>query len=204
MDIVVARYKEDLGWLGDLCDKAVIYNKGPLDDAVEAGWKAKGARVVYLENVGRESHTYLRHIIDNYDGGLAEWTVFTQGNPFDHCKDVRGMLVNCPKESGRSPNWTPSGPNWSYMHEHFRIRSWAGKLNEPFPGDFRAFWDMHVRVPYPADKVVRVYWGGIFAVSRSRILQRPKADYEAMLKTVMSPNPEAGHFFERAWYYLFE
>jgi hypothetical protein len=35
---------------------------------------------------GWDSHTYLYHIINNFDN-LAEWTTFCQGHPFDHCKD---------------------------------------------------------------------------------------------------------------------
>merc|ERR1719248_86361 len=39
------------------------------------------ATVQQLPNVGRESHTYLHHIVDNYEN-LANWTVFTQaGEP---------------------------------------------------------------------------------------------------------------------------
>ena len=30
-----------------------------------------------MPNVGRESHTYLYHIVENYDN-MADWTVFTQ------------------------------------------------------------------------------------------------------------------------------
>ena len=33
---------------------------------------------VRLDNVGRESHTYLKHIVSRYESGLADWTVFTQ------------------------------------------------------------------------------------------------------------------------------
>ena len=32
-----------------------------------------------LENVGRESHTYLHHIVEHYDE-LAPWTIFTQAS----------------------------------------------------------------------------------------------------------------------------
>lgn len=37
----------------------------------------------YLPNVGREAHTYLTHIINNYDN-LSEYVCFLQGNPFEH------------------------------------------------------------------------------------------------------------------------
>ena len=45
----------------------IIYDKSPSPVA--------GSRP--LPNVGRESHTYLHHIVSNYDS-LADWTVFSQ------------------------------------------------------------------------------------------------------------------------------
>merc|ERR1719271_2253245 len=56
-----------------------IYSKGP-----EVALKMpllSGIALQHLPNVGRESHTYLSHIVKNYDN-LARWTVFTQaGEP---------------------------------------------------------------------------------------------------------------------------
>jgi hypothetical protein len=43
--------------------------------------------VVPLENVGREGHSWFTHITHNYDR-LADFTVFLQGEPFDHCHNV--------------------------------------------------------------------------------------------------------------------
>ena len=71
-DIVLARYEEDISWVQPFLTEAnvIIYNKGsPLNGTIE------------LPNVGRESHTYLHHIVHNYDD-LAYWTVFSQaGEP---------------------------------------------------------------------------------------------------------------------------
>ena len=41
---------------------------------------------VPLSNRGREAHTYAHHVATRYNE-LAEVTVFTQGNPFDHVPD---------------------------------------------------------------------------------------------------------------------
>jgi len=70
VEVVVAHYNEDLAWLSEYEKAGVnfrVYSKGK----VHAGAMA-------LKNVGRESQTYLKHIVDNYDR-LADWTVFTQG-----------------------------------------------------------------------------------------------------------------------------
>ncbi len=72
--IVVARYNEDISWLNPVQQHCIVYNKGkPLNISNEK----------FLPNVGRESETYLRYIIDNYDN-LPEVVVFTQADIEDH------------------------------------------------------------------------------------------------------------------------
>ena len=72
--IVVARYNENIDWLNSEKDHCIIYNKSkPLNIPNE----------IILPNVGRESHTYLYHIIENYDN-LSDKTIFFQGNIRDH------------------------------------------------------------------------------------------------------------------------
>ena len=76
-NIVVARYNESIDWLDSINkDKynIKIYNKG--DDNINYEYSK-------LPNIGRESHTYLKYIIDNYEN-LTDFTIFLQGNPFDH------------------------------------------------------------------------------------------------------------------------
>jgi len=52
--IVVARYNEDIRWLNNEMHNCAIYNKGePLNIENE----------FMLKNLGRESDTYLNHII---------------------------------------------------------------------------------------------------------------------------------------------
>ena len=70
VEVVVARHDEDVAWLAPHASPSVrieIYDKGtlPVGDSER------------LPNVGRESHTYVHHIVSRYET-LAEWTVFTQ------------------------------------------------------------------------------------------------------------------------------
>ena len=78
-ELVVALYKENIDWLDSIhsFDKKTVYNKG--DKVVESS--------IILPNIGREAHTFLHHIVTNYDN-LADFTVFLQGNPFDATIDV--------------------------------------------------------------------------------------------------------------------
>lgn len=82
-DLVVSRFNEDISWLSQIKGfNTFIYNKG---NQLE--------RSISLPNIGREVHTYLYHIINNYDN-LSDWTFFTQGHPFDHVKNYTNILNN--------------------------------------------------------------------------------------------------------------
>jgi len=76
--LVVAKYKEDIRWTDHINpENLYIYDK--------SGEKSS---YIHLENVGRESHTYIHHIIEHYDN-LPDYLIFVQGNPFDHInKDI--------------------------------------------------------------------------------------------------------------------
>jgi hypothetical protein len=76
--IVVARYNEDVSWTKQF-PNVLIYNKG-----TELN---NGYNEFFLNNVGREGHTYYKYICDNYDN-LSDYTIFLQGRPFDHSPNI--------------------------------------------------------------------------------------------------------------------
>jgi len=82
--LVVAKYKEDIRWTEHINpENLYIYDKS-------------GEKSPYknLENVGRESHTYIHHIIEHYDN-LPDYLIFVQGDPFDHIpKDIYNDINN--------------------------------------------------------------------------------------------------------------
>ena len=72
VEVVIAQYDESLSWVDFAAERSphvryTVYSKG----------KTPLAGTISLPNVGRESHTFLYHIVKNYDS-LADWTVFTQ------------------------------------------------------------------------------------------------------------------------------
>ena len=77
-EVVVSHYNEDLEWLNHYANHCHIYHKGE-----EMIPRYNFHRWENLPNVGRESHTYLYHIIRNYDH-LANVSVFIQGSVKDH------------------------------------------------------------------------------------------------------------------------
>lgn len=72
VEVVVAHYDENLDWIDYALRKAPhvrysVYSKN----------KEPPEGTTSIPNVGRESHTFLYHIVKHYDS-LADWTVFTQ------------------------------------------------------------------------------------------------------------------------------
>jgi hypothetical protein len=73
LEIVLAQHDENIAWSDRYKHVRTLYCKGAATSSEEA--------CIRLPNVGREGHTYLHHIVENYDN-LANWTVFTQaGEP---------------------------------------------------------------------------------------------------------------------------
>ena len=69
-EIVIARYNEDIKrWIGSVPDDVLvtIYSKGggKWDFCKEV--RERAYRIIPLPNTGREGHTYLTHIVDNYN-----------------------------------------------------------------------------------------------------------------------------------------
>ena len=202
LDVVVAHYStsnhpESLDWLQDIHQKRpdariFVYSKGdiaivPIDVP---------ACVIPLPNVGRESQTYLQHIINNYND-LADHVLFTQGAPLDHrpSTELYADFIFSITECHQPPNKCCIMPSWKYVVG--TIKDSGGSIGD---------WWTHVfdkNEIYPHE--LSVLWFGIFNVRRSNILSRSIAFYERALLTVAHDiNPEEGHFFERTWGNIFK
>lgn len=81
--LIVARYNENINWTKTI-QNCLIYNKGK-EDIVS------NHTIKLLENIGREGETYLNHIINNYDN-LDDYTIFCQGDPFEHAPTLVNIL----------------------------------------------------------------------------------------------------------------
>lgn len=90
LQLVIARYQEDVAWLNNVSDdiEIVIYNKGKKDILPKL---LRKVTVIDVANLGRESETYCRHMIQNYHN-LAEYTIFSQGDPFCHAPYLMEFL----------------------------------------------------------------------------------------------------------------
>lgn len=109
-NLVIARYNEPLEWLLSVPDdfQIYVYNKGTPIKSVRL--RARAERIIDCRNAGRESETYLTHLID-YGAGTGQFTVFCQGDPFEHSPDLLALL-------GTTADWQDIQPlSWLWKEE---------------------------------------------------------------------------------------
>lgn len=214
LELVVARYREDLSWLRALGLPAQVYNKGPeLDPAT----LPPDVRVCALPNIGREAHTYLTHIIDRY-AELPECTAFLQGNPFAHLAPPEEPAMTPAQLHKRLLELAAARKPFAGL-AWFRLRCdglgrphdladpakegrWLGWGKDiPVAATFERLFDQSP----PKEFIARAPTGNML-VRRERILARPLAFYRRALDLVLADPQDAentGHAFERLWQAIF-
>lgn len=199
--LVIARYNEDINWIREFPDK-IIYNKGSRETIPED----LQSYSIELPNVGREAHTILHYIIENYDT-LPDVVVFSQGRYDDQISlDTLRNLFLIDKNT-YSSNFTDSRSWGIYLSSYnFRIKEFKGtiiptKYNE----SYGQWYERIFREPFPHDKY-QVYCGAFFSVGSNIIRKYPKEYYINIMENgdlKESSAPEAAHFMERTWSKMF-
>ena len=232
VQVVVAKYNEDVGWTQRCPHKVVIYSKNP----DEPNYVHEGR--------GSETTSYLRHIIDNYDT-LREWTLFVHGHEFHwhhpmsvlkscemdldalkgHCKFLsinhgrwgirtqfgdyefahRTLPIMVYRPSAFTPSELSRDEYCQVMHDVFGAEEFNAIVSKYFPND-----NTLRKQSYPPCAQ--------FYVHKDRIRARPKSFYENCYKLCADKSyllgklagkgeykerTIAGFFFEANWHYIF-
>jgi len=202
---VVARYNEPIEWLKSNHHDVIIYNKGGSIDF---------SNVVALPNVGREAHTYLYHIINNYDN-LSDITMFTQAKVSDHghtqnldellkkfIDNTSNFKFSSRYETYRLGQSRCIDPKFNLYEKDNLIKSHAISPQLVDKIMFGEWFEKNIMDQYPV--TLHLFSHAIFAVSKKHILSRPKEFYEKLLVQLSTENaPIEAHFLERSWFYVF-
>lgn len=183
LTVVVARYNESLEWTSNISNtrtKCIIYNKGSKLDHI--------GPIIHLPNVGREGHTYLYHIINNYNN-LPEYTMFLQGQPFDHTPYLESILA--------SDEWK----------KPFHVMS-SNILNLTINQEQNPYTmlELYNSIFNRKNNEFSLWFGAgaQLCVSRATIRTRPKEFYEQIYNILAYDiNPIEGHAIERFWPMIF-
>lgn len=194
VDFVLPRCREDLSWLTDhsklevLPERTRIFVYEKCGEAPNFTAKlAKRVTIIHssLEDAvdpqtGRaarrdECTAYLAHVVQNYNEGLADMTLFLHGDPSDHTPwgllalVLRGLALGTLRGIG-------------FMH--LGAPRLVHTANPCQAGLFEAAMGRPQKGP------LSTYCCSQFAVARERILERPLSDYIRMLRLVDGSIPD--------------
>jgi hypothetical protein len=213
VEIVISRYNEDLSWLDEYPFNEfeyIVYNKGDNDNFLKTNVK----KIINLENIGKCDHTYLYHIIQNYEN-LSNILVFLPGSlNMEYKKDksvkMLNYIINCNFKKAfflgeyhknikdTFKNFTLD--EWKTSYEQNLIKNSECSLQlckiRPYGLWYKYFFGNTIAHWY-------TYWG-IFSIDKRDIIQHPLFRYQVLIETVNKhSNPEAGHYIERSWAAIF-
>ncbi len=194
IELVVARWREDLAWLRNIpdCVRVTVYNKGPES---ESWWDTRW-NVTPLANVGREAHSYLHHLVERYHSP-AQCTVFCQGKPFDHFQNFHALLRDLAEENVAVEEFRWIG--FFIDADDPRGRRLYVPWSKNHDGRELALDEMHQQLfESPAPEWFYFYGGGQFALDAQCWRRRP-VEFYRRARELSAHFPDAAHGFERMW-----
>lgn len=193
--VVIAKYKERTQWVKKVFSAVpfIIYDKYDKSSShylpniplfpVHAFEGVKHQKTP----TGRESHTYLYHIIKNYDS-LADMTIFLQGHPVEIHSNALCSLKVLFKKDFHQINFLPLNfpliicdKKASPLHRGLPLERVFKRLFQGECPDFFAY-----------------SWGAMFCVSKEFIHKKPLNFYKEMMQIVYE-EPLSGYVYERLW-----
>jgi len=213
IEIIVSRFNEDLSWTQEVpfnLFQYIVYNKGNNENFIKTNVK----QIINIENVGKNDHTYLYHIVENYTN-LSNIIVFFPGSlNLDYKKVKAKIILNNIIKSKYSIAYFVGHyhPNIKEAFYNFTLDNWeTSDKNNLLLNNESALKKSEIR---PYGKWFTYFFGniqahwttmcGIFSIDKRDIIQHPVECYQKLLQTVNNhSNPEAGHYIERSWCAIF-
>jgi hypothetical protein len=211
IEIIVSRYNENLEWLKEYPFNKfqyIVYNKG-VNDNFE---KTNVIKIVNLPNVGRCDHTYLYHIVHNFNN-LALINVFFPGSLNNEYKNINAKKILFNILKFRTAIFLATlSPDIKVQFENFTLDKWCctdsknKELNNEsilLPSKIRPYgkwFNYH----FGGIKVKNWCIHGVFSIHKIDILKHKIERYKKLLAEVEThSNPEVGHYIERSWGAIF-
>jgi len=206
-DIVISVYEEDINWIkeipNNLYNHIFIYNKGSAKKI-----NISNCSIIELPNVGYEAHTYLYHIIHNYNK-LYNCTLFLPGTvwsqPYKRYQmlEIINILINKPQstlcgistESFIEKQKSIVVNNYSFTNKNNRKHNMNTQTT---PAEIRPYGEWFIK-RFNNEPIKSISFNGIFAALNEDILKRKIDFYINLLNEVSYKDPEAAHYIERSW-----
>ena len=211
IDIVIARYNENLKWtLKHPFNqyKYIVYNKGDNENFEKKNVK----KIVNLPNVGKCDHTYLNHIITNYNN-LSEIIIFFPGSiDIKYKRKIaikllmeienrqNAVFLTLKQNNIKELNYNVKLNNYKTKHKSNSSKNPEIVLKKSSIRPFGLWFDFM----FGNIEIDCLMYYGIFSIHRDDILQHPVSRYKTLIKELSDhSNPEVGHYIERSWCAIF-
>jgi hypothetical protein len=196
-ELVIAAYNRDYDWIHkiDPSIRITVYNKAKLITHTSS---LKNGEVFLSSNVGRDVHTFFKHISDKYYS-LFDYTFFSQDFPFDHVEnyveiingDISLWSANAKQQNNGCWFFNTQYPvltcdqNGAPSHSGLpMITLWEKLFKNEMPGYFR----------FTA--------AGHFCVSKELVHRKPKSFYDKVVN-ILEEYDFAPWVIERLEPYIF-
>jgi len=224
IDIVIAHYNEDLFWVKKIIHNEIsniyIYSKYDKKDEKfnNEYFENLNPKVILkkVPNVGREAETILRYCYEQYNN-LNEGVIFLQGRPNDCRKKLeKGIFFNKPHHSSlndliknlnqkkiKYSNFQIGGMSSIGFPCNFRINEWRGEKCQKSKYTYGDWFKRNIR--NHNSRMTKWYPLAQFGISKQLILSNKINYYKYLLddNELNQKHPELAHYYERAWFYLF-
>lgn len=191
VDIVVAKFREDISWVQTLKKANPSYTIMVYDKSGEPLQDYEFCKVSALPNLGREAETILHHIVEHWDS-LADNTLFCQGHPFDHLRTPKDEYIEAIAKDIQN----------ALDEKHYVIFT-CNDFGAPHHCGLpvrKAYLLMDTGTPPPSE--YRFVAGAQFLVKKEHIKHRPIDFYKQLLERVRK-NEICPWTMERLWAYIF-
>lgn len=204
--VCIARYNEPLTSFVKLIPAdwdVKVYNKGSLiTESLPKHWK-----IIELPNVGRCDHTYIYHIV-------KEWN--------NHANSTLFVKASCFYQGGSLPSYFKTllntNPRHGFMHsterepDNWKMDSYETNSKNPHKiSQEPPFVLSSIR---PVEKWFKTHFpslrrgefcgGGVFLVHKDQLQRHLLSTYETILKQVeIGSSNEVGHYLERSYMSIF-
>lgn len=198
--LVIAKYKEDIDWIYSITNPdidIVILDKDKSKIRTKPLINNNKVTVIHLTNIGRESHSFLYYIATFYHR-LNDYTIFSQGYPFDHFANMLEFINK--KEYTK----------FKSLHDHTVQIVEQNKPTEIILKALLQYPPKSNNLPQNIGPMLSLHGfvfpcGAQFCVPKNYLLNRPKSFWKSLVKRVKWKQDEMmPYFFERIFMMIFD
>lgn len=205
---IVSRFNENIDWITDYTDEALIINKG---EYIYPYSLSNKIYTLEAKNIGGNQRDICYFAYEEYDN-LPELMVFVQAYPFDHCnKTVFDKLIyreeftpleyyglfpqNDYEARDNEGGFMELNNSW-YILAHNRTKKQTCAFYS-FDDFMNTFFSNYSHLGH-----IRFTPGSQYIVEKKQILQYPKEFWGELMNLLNSKSPTEGHVLERALYHI--